>query len=101
MADGGTMVRVVPVTHRPPDDAAAALELPRAVKIHLGLDADRSWIILDEVNEFIWPGFDLRPVSRSGNSIAYGLLPPRLFDNLRSRLHLVWAQGQGRATPRD
>jgi len=42
--DGETLVTVAPVTHRPPDDAAAAVEIPRAVKIHLGLDDERSWV---------------------------------------------------------
>ena len=56
-AGGTTMVRVAPVTHSPPDDPAAAVELPQAVKRHLGLDTNRSWIVLDEVNEFTWPGF--------------------------------------------
>ena len=30
--DGETLVTVLPVTHRPPDDAAAAVEIPLAVK---------------------------------------------------------------------
>jgi hypothetical protein len=36
--DGETLVTVLPVTHRPPDNAAAAVELPPAVKRHLSLD---------------------------------------------------------------
>jgi hypothetical protein len=40
--DGETLVTVAPVTHRQPDDAAAAVEIPRAVKKHLGLDDGRS-----------------------------------------------------------
>jgi hypothetical protein len=35
--DGETLVTVLPVTHRPP---AAAVEIPHAVKQHLGLDDD-------------------------------------------------------------
>jgi hypothetical protein len=53
--DGETQV-LVPVTHSPPDDHAAALELPPAVKHHLGLDAERSWVVLSESNLFDWPG---------------------------------------------
>jgi mRNA-degrading endonuclease toxin of MazEF toxin-antitoxin module len=59
---GLTLVRVAPVTHSPPDNPSTAVELPAAVKRHLGLDDGRSWVILDEVNEFAWPGFDLRPI---------------------------------------
>lgn len=100
-ADGTTMVRVAPVTHSRPDNPATAFELPQAVKRHLGLDSDRSWIVIDEVNEFTWPGFDLRPLPRSRDIYAYGLLPPRLFNALMAKLAGVWAEGQGRATPRD
>jgi hypothetical protein len=59
------IVTVAPPTHRPPRDRAVAIEVPPAVKRHLGLDAQRSWIICDEVNEFAWPGFDLRPIPGS------------------------------------
>jgi mRNA-degrading endonuclease toxin of MazEF toxin-antitoxin module len=97
----GTVVRLAPVTHSPPDNPAAAFELPAAVKRHLGLDDERSWVILDEVNEFVWPGFDLRPVPRAPQSFAYGFLPPRLFGQMMDRLAEVWKQGQGTATPRN
>jgi hypothetical protein len=96
-----TIVSVAPVTRSPPGNPAAAFELPTTVKRHLGLDAERSWVILDEVNEFAWPGFDLRPVSRARGSFSYGFLPPRLFDELRAKLTGIWNQGQGKATPRD
>ena len=97
----GMLVRVAPVTHATPDDLAAALELPGAVKRHLGLDDARSWVIRDEVNEFIWPGFDLRPVPGARRAYAYGFLPPLLFARLLDRMRAVWAAGQGKASPRD
>jgi hypothetical protein len=99
--DGAIMVRVAPVTHSSPDNPAKAFELPTAVKRHLGLDAERSWVILDEVNEFTWPGFDLRPVPHAPNSFAYGFLPPRLFALLLTKQAEAWKQGLGKATPRD
>lgn len=55
-------VAVVPITHAPPSDLAVAVEIPRRVKEHLGLDGERSWVVLDEFNVFTWPGFDLRPI---------------------------------------
>jgi hypothetical protein len=100
-AESTTLVRVVPVTHSPPNEPLAGLELPAAVKRHLGLDAERSWIILDEVNEFTWPGFDLRPIPPSRDRFDYGFLPPRLFDDLMAKLRTIWIRGQGKATPRD
>jgi hypothetical protein len=99
--DGTITVRVAPVTHAQPGNPATALELPLAVKRHLGLDSDRSWIIVDEVNEFAWPGFDLRPLPRTRDSFAYGFLPPRLFADLMMKLRGVWDRGHGKATPRD
>jgi len=100
-ADGSTVVRVAPVTHSAPDDPATGFELPNAVKRHLGLDTERSWVILDEVNEFVWPGFDLRPIPPGGDSFAYGFLPPRLFNILLAKFSGIWSQRQGKTTPRD
>ena len=46
-----------------PGDPATAVEIPMPIKRHLGLDDDRSWIVVDEGNEFLWPGYDLRKPS--------------------------------------
>jgi hypothetical protein len=81
------IVRVLPVTHAPPNDPADALEIPRATKERLGLDMDRSWVMLAEANDFIWPGPDLRPaVNGDLSSVAYGVLPPGFMKVLRERL---------------
>ncbi|MBN9020602.1 MAG: type II toxin-antitoxin system PemK/MazF family toxin [Rhizobiales bacterium] len=78
---GDVVVTVLPATHSPPAHAAGAVEIPQAVKRHLGLDEAQSWVIVSEGNRFIWPGYDLRP--RSDGSYAYGFLPPRLFERIR------------------
>jgi len=65
-----------------PDDAANAVELPSAVKRHLGLDDNRSWVIVAEGNEFVWPGYDLRKIAGT-DRFDFGFLPPRLFDEIR------------------
>jgi hypothetical protein len=81
-----TQVLVVPVTHSRPATPAEAIELPSAIKQHLGLDTERSWIVLNESNLFEWPGPDLRRVGdRDDGSVAYGFLPPRFFAELRRR----------------
>ena len=83
--EGGTKrVLCLPVTHRAPSRPEYAVEIPPAVKRHLGLDDARSWIIVDEHNEFIWPGPDLRR-ARDGDdgTVAYGFLPPGLFAQVR------------------
>lgn len=86
--DGDTpLVRVLPITHAAPRDPADALELPPAVKRRLGLDSDRSWVMLTEANDFVWPGPDLRPaVPGDPGSVALGFLPPGFFRVLRDRL---------------
>jgi len=99
--DDHTQVIVVPVTHSPPDDFAEALELPGAVKRHLGLDSERSWIVLNESNLFEWPGPDLRRVGdRDDGSVAYGLLPPRFFAELRRRFVELEAAARSRRVRR-
>ena len=83
----GTTVTVVPVTHNPPADPRAAVELPAETKRRLGLDGERSWVILSEVNRFRWPGPDLRPIPNSDPPrFSYGLLPAKLFGRIRRAL---------------
>ena len=76
--DGETLVTVLPVTHRRPENAAAAVENPPAIKRHLGLDDARSWVIVSEGDQFVWPGYDLRKTLGS-DRYDYGFLPPRFF----------------------
>jgi hypothetical protein len=81
------IVRVLPVTHSPPSNTADALEIPAATKERLGLDSERSWVVLTEANDFIWPGPDLRPVPGGDlGTVAYGFLPPGFMRALRERL---------------
>lgn len=81
------LVRVLPVTHAVPNDLDGAIEIPSATKSRLGLDSERSWIILDEANDFSWPGPDLRPtVNGEPGSILYGMLPPGFVSQLKGRL---------------
>ncbi|MBP0579875.1 type II toxin-antitoxin system PemK/MazF family toxin [Labrys sp. LIt4] len=80
---GQRIVRVLPITHSPPDDLRAAIEIPLTVKERLRLDTDRSWIVLNESNRFVWPGPDLRPVDTDTG--YYGPLPPSLFSQVKNR----------------
>ena len=80
----GKRVMVAPVTHSLPADPGTAIEIPGATKWRLGLDSDRSWIVLSEVNRFEWPGPDLRPIA--AGRWAYGELPASLFGFVRNRL---------------
>ena len=97
---GQTTVVVAPITH-----ASAikdrAVELPARVKRHLDLDDERSWIVLDEVNQFTWPGYDVRSVPGDADRYSYGFLPPRLFDAVISRLLTLVADRRVMTVKRD
>ena len=84
-ADRGKTVFVLPVTHSPPPQPEDAMELPPATKARLGLDGERSWIVVSEGDSFVWPGPDLRPAPGHGpETAAYGMLPPGLFKQLKT-----------------
>lgn len=81
---GQTSVTVAPITHSQPREGTNAIEVPPKVKEHLGLDSKPSWIICDELNEFVWPGVDLYPIpeGRPGQ-FDYGIIPPALYEQVR------------------
>jgi len=77
--DGDTKVYVAPITHSYPNDPHA-VEIPAHIKRRLGLDDALSWIVTSELNRFIWPGYDLRPISRDKPDIfSWGFLPTEIF----------------------
>lgn len=82
-AAGGPVVRVLPVTHTPPSNPEAAVEIPAATKRRLGLDDLPSWIVLTESNRFVWPGPDIRPIDTESG--YYGALPPALFKKVKEK----------------
>ena len=100
-ADGGTRVLVIPVTHSPPAAEDEAVELPQHVKSALGLDSERSWIVLSEWNDFIWPGPDVRRLpGGSDASIAYGSLPAPFFRRVHARFLKIAKEGRARRVVR-
>lgn len=60
---------------------ANSLAIPPAVIGHLGLD-DRSAIVTNEYNSFIWIGPDVFP--RADGLVHYGKVPERLFEAARN-----------------
>lgn len=88
------------MTHSAPADPATAIEIPLAVKKHLGLDDTRSWVIVAEGNEFIWPGHDLRKVLKTDN-YDFGFLPPRLFKLIRDAFVAFHKAAQPKTVLRD
>ncbi len=96
-----TVVTVVPITHTPPSEPALAIEIPAALKAHLGLDDSRSWVVVSETNDFLWPGPDLRPVPYSAPPrFDYGMLPPRFFATVRDRILQAHSDRKLSAVPR-
>jgi len=84
---GRSVVLVAPITHAPPKTSDEAVEIPLQTKQRLGLDDARSWVVVNEVNRFFWPGTDLCPVSRDTPArFDYGFLPPFLFREIKQRL---------------
>jgi hypothetical protein len=98
-SDGATVVVVLPVTHSPPRDATSAVEIPAAVKRQLGLDDERSWVVVTEGNTFVWPGYDLRKIPNT-DRFEYGFLPPRFLNVIRDAFVAEYKAGKARASPR-
>jgi hypothetical protein len=95
-----TEVTVLPITHRPPDNPDWAIEIPLPVKRHLGLDDARSWIVIAEGNDFLWPGYDIRKVPGT-DRYDYGFLPPRFFERVINAFDALLLAGKARAISRD
>lgn len=85
-AETERVVLVAPVTHTAPRRPQDGIELPLATKQRLGLDDARSWVLSTELNRFIWPGPDLRPVPRAADTFVYGFVPGRLLQALRRQI---------------
>jgi hypothetical protein len=85
-ADGDQVVTVLPITHTPPSDPALAVELTAVTKQRLGLDYERSWVMLTEANRFTWPGPDLCMAHRGDPAgVLCGELPGKLLMQIRDR----------------
>lgn len=97
-SEGKTETVVAPITHRRPVPPSIGIEIPPRVKSHLGLDDKPSWVITTDLNTFEWPGPDLYPVPGARRRFDYGLLPPRLFEQIRASVEK--AGGISIATPR-
>lgn len=96
-----TELMAVPITTQPPRRAADGFEVPPRVKAHLGLDAERCWIMVTELNRFLWPGPDVRPIRR-GKELTpfYGALPEKLFRPVLEAVVAGAEAGSLRATRR-
>ncbi len=96
---GETEVFIAPVTHSPPESPERAMEIPSETRKRLHLDDERSRIITTEVNRFIWPGPDLRPVPGIGE--CYGLLPANMARDLVAQIRKNADDKHVSVVPRD
>lgn len=80
---GTLIVTVAAITHSPPRAGQGAVEVSPVVKERLGLDEQASWVVTDELNTFVWPGPDLRPIGKShgpdSDNCYYGYIPNTLL----------------------
>lgn len=74
------MAIVCPITHSPPSRASDAIEIPAEVSRRLGLDTDRSFIIITEANRVAWHDAGIRPARP--DRWEYGYLPQKLTTRL-------------------
>jgi hypothetical protein len=74
---GKSLVGVCPIRHTPPKDGHG-VEVPARTCARLGLN-DRApcWIVTTEMNQFVWPGPDIRKAP--SGELSYGLLPSAIF----------------------
>ena len=97
----GLEVLVAPVTSQPPRPGTPTIEMPQRVRAHLGLGDGRSWIVADELNSFIWPGPDVRPVRGAADISPFlGKIPSRLYEQVRAKLAEIAREGRLKMTRR-
>ncbi len=100
--EGHLRVIVLPITHSPPQPPDEGIELPQPTKTRLGLDGERSWVIVSEGNNFTWPGPDLRFLPGQGlETAAYGFLPPLVFRAVRDKFLARYQERRTNLTQRD
>ncbi|MDX2145023.1 MAG: hypothetical protein SFV19_16840 [Rhodospirillaceae bacterium] len=93
-------VLILPITHTPPKGATVGIEIPRKVRLALGLDDAPSWVIVSEYNVDEWPNGGLSPLPGAPGSFSYGFIPPGLFARIKQTFLDLSAAGKGRPVRR-
>lgn len=100
-AEDRTRVIVAPITHTPPADPADALAIPPATARRIGLDDRPQWVVFSDLNGFIWPGPDLRPLPGQPIETAIiGAVPAKFLATLNQRLQNALRARRARVTKR-
>lgn len=96
---GVCTVVVMPITHTPPRDPGITIPVPAADRRTMGLDDEPCWIVCNEVNAFVWPGFDVRPTA--GGSPVCGMMPHGLYERIRKLFLELRTAGRAAMVKRD
>lgn len=84
--DGNTVVFVLPITHSPQNEEEA-LKIPPDVKNYIGLDDENQWVVCSEMNKFIWPSCDIRPISKNKpNEYSYGTITIGFLNAIKTKM---------------
>jgi hypothetical protein len=92
-------VVILPITHAP-SRGSVAVEIPPRVRAALGLDDEPCWVIVSEYNVDEWPNAGLRTLPGRSRTFSYGLLPPRLFANIKAMFLELARSGESVKTKR-
>ena len=98
--DGETLVIIPPITHLPTNNSDAGIEIPRPVKWRLGLEDARSWVIVSEGDQFVWPGYNLRKLPGTARSRIWPPAAASLLSDHRSLPRLAPHQQGSARFPR-
>jgi hypothetical protein len=80
-------ILVAPITTARPIDPNSVIPMPQKVRENLGLNAPESWVVVDELNSFVWPGSDLYPLPFGArNNFSYGTVPLKFLEQINTRL---------------
>ena len=91
-ADGSFEVLLAPITHSPPIAGKAATAIPEQAKKITGLDQNRSWLLIAEVNAVAWSDPGIVPAKKG--EWLYGNLPRGVAS--KAVQDLARLQGQGK-----
>jgi hypothetical protein len=92
-------VTLLPFTSQPQRRDTNVLPVPNTVAKRIGLDPSRqSWLVLDEANVFIWPGYDLVP-QHSGR-FTRGTVTAGFFQKVIDAVVAVRSRGRLREVDR-
>lgn len=82
--NGKRRIIVAPITHSEPRNVGDAIEVPPKVRKHLGLDDERQWIVVTEVNRVDWEDPGIRPAKT--DEWAFGEMPQALVKQVQEAI---------------